>query len=454
MGDWGMITEIECTAAFEDSDCNAVEPNQLSGIISVVMEDYPPSTWMFAKLDGTPAGETYADGSALPSFAIPTYEFANGYHLLTVGGYTPDNGCWIQKVPVSFDNRLYFASIPDMYEPNEPYEITGFFDDGVIEISTEPNVSTISDTGYIKHTAVISAASAEATIDYDNGQSSETETFALWGSVDLSEKDPNSWRAVIIAPCLDVNLAMEDNILLNNRLITAIQDTLEAANIPYEKLIGKNAHWDNIKTVLSGPNLNYVYWIGHSNSSVGIGEDAVQRTFFQCWDQRRFLPDKESYVFSWLKSDSGYVPVQVPFLPDNWDLRGHSMASLKLWQTKNIKEFWAISCKSAEFSDMAMAVGAYAYKDAAGHYTHIYMGNRIAVMPGGARNLLEGYPSALSKIVRRHRTTNLENALLTNDLTGQELNVLWGPDRDRDGQADNTLQWWPSEIELDRVIFQ
>ncbi|MEJ5260846.1 MAG: hypothetical protein WHS88_11730 [Anaerohalosphaeraceae bacterium] len=68
--------------------------------------------------------------------------------------------------------------------------------------------------------------------------------------------------------------------------------------------------------------------------------------------------------------------------------------------------------------------------------------------------LLEGYPSALSKIIRRHLTQNLEQALVTNDLTPTELYVLWGTDRDKDGYADNTLQWWPSTIELSRVIFQ
>jgi hypothetical protein len=136
------------------------------------------------------------------------------------------------------------------------------------------------------------------------------------------------------------------------------------------------------------------------------------------------------------------------------------MTSLCLWKSKTIKEFWAIGCQgavkweSANKNDMAYAVGVYDYKDASGHYTHLYVGNRIDVMPGGARNLLEGYPSALSKIIKRHRTTNLENALLTNDLTTPEIRVLWGDDHDRDGYADNTLQWWPSEIELWRVIFQ
>jgi len=49
---------------------------------------------------------------------------------------------------------------------------------------------------------------------------------------------------------------------------------------------------------------------------------------------------------------------------------------------------------------------------------------------------------------------HLGDALLTNDLTPNELWVLWGDDRDRDGFLDNTLQWWPVNTDLWRVIFQ
>lgn len=69
------------------------------------------------------------------------------------------------------------------------------------------------------------------------------------------------------------------------------------------------------------------------------GEDAIQRTFFVCWDKKRFRPYTEAIVFSWLNTDSSYIPVPAPTLPSDWDTRGHSMASLRLWETKTIKEF-------------------------------------------------------------------------------------------------------------------
>jgi hypothetical protein len=446
MAEWGVSTDIECRIAFETADSNSVEPNQLSGVITIHVEDCLPSTWMFVQVDGMPAGETYAD-TGMPLFTIPTYEFSNGYHLLTIGGYTHQDGCWIQEFPAIFDNRLYYASIPDMYEPNEVYEVTGFFEGGTVEISTDPNSSTVSDNGYIHHSAVISTPSgAEATLSYEDGQSSEIQTYGLLASVDLSKKDPNSWRAVIIAPCEDINDAVEDPHQPDNRLISAIRETLEQANIPYEFLLEKNANWDNIRLALTGPNLNYVYWIGHMNSYVGT----VQRTSFMCWNKRRFRRDEPSTVISWVRSDD---PAHVPALPGDWDTRGHSMWTLRLWQSKQIKEFWAIGCESSRLTDMAQAVGVYHYLDGQ-HHTHIYVGNKIDVTPGGAKNLIIGYPSALSKIIRRHRTTHLGNALVTNDLEPYELYALWGNDRDKDGSADNTLQWWPSDIELFRVIFQ
>jgi hypothetical protein len=469
MTEWGVSTDIDCHITFETADSNSVEPNRLSGAITILVDDCLPSTWMFLQVDGVPAGETYAD-TGLPLFTMPTYEFSNGYHLLTVGGYTHQDGCWIQRFPALFDNRLYYASIPDMYEPNELYEITGFFDGGSVEISTDPNSSTFSDNGYIKHSSIINSASAEAILTYENGMSAETQQYALTAAVDLSTEDPNSWRAVIIAPNKKINNAAEDEYLPDNRLLTAIRETLEAANIPYKELLEKNAHWDNIKTALTAPNMNYVYWIGHMDSYVGrvIDKDTgqvlipgVQRTHFTCWDKKRLKP-AEAHILSWVKSDRTNVPpnISIPDLPSDWDTRGISMTSLKLWQTKKIKEFWAIGCQSAvkwetaDQNDMALAVGVYNYKDIAGHYTHIYIGNKIDVMPGGASNFLLGYPRALSKIIRRHRTTNLGNALVTDDLTDTEQRLLWGPDGDRDGYADNMLQWWPSDIELDRVIFQ
>ncbi len=472
MADWGKVSYAGCSVSFRNEQDMSLEPNSLSNEIAICPDNYPPFTnWMFAQVDGCPAGLTYLDYSEPPTFTAPTHEFSNGNHIITVGGYTSEGGCWMEKIQVQFHNCLYFASIPTMYEPNEPYEIRGFFDGGSMQISTDPNSYVISDSGYIQYSSIITGENPAATIQYQNGSDSQTKTVALMAKVDMSKIDPNSYRALIVAPCKDVNKAMEDKDLPNNRVLTAIRETLEMANIPYAELIEKNAHWDNIKTALTGSNLNYVYWIGHMNSHVGrvINEETgeivapgVQRTEFMCWDKRKYWFDKESCVLSWVKSDRPDVPPSIPMpdLPGDWDTRGHSMASLGLWKTKTIKEFWAIGCKSAvkweteNWNDMAMAVGVYNYKDSSGHYTHIYIGNRIDVMPGGAKNLLIGYPSAISKIIRRHRTTHLGDALLTNDLTSNELWALWGDDRDRDGMADNTLQWWPADIELWRVVFQ
>jgi hypothetical protein len=135
------------------------------------------------------------------------------------------------------------------------------------------------------------------------------------------------------------------------------------------------------------------------------------------------------------------------------------MYSLGLWRTGHIKEFWAIGCLSGTnflnggYNDMALAVGVYNYTDSQGHYTHVYIGNNKEIMAGGTANLVDGYASAMSKIIRRHMTTNLNNAFNTNNLDIKELRALWGEDGDRDGMVDNTLQWWPSNIELFRVIF-
>jgi hypothetical protein len=262
---------------------------------------------------------------------------------------------------------------------------------------------------------------------------------------------------LIIAPCKDVNKAFEDDYLGDNKTLTTIRNVLRQNNISFQELIYKNANWDNIKIALSGQNLNYVYWLGHANSQVGKGKDAVSRTGFLCWDKGKYFNCK-GRLFSFVLSDTSNP--EYKRLPDDWDKRGHSMFSLGLWKHPTIREFWAIGCLSGTnfmgkgLNDMAWAVGVYHYTDSQGHYTHVYIGNNIEIMAGGLSNLLIGYPSAISKIIRRHVTANLNDAMLTNNLDRKELEALWGEDRNRDGMSDNTLQWWPNNIELWRVIFQ
>jgi hypothetical protein len=464
MAEWGVSTDIECRIAFETADSNSVEPNQLSGVITIHVEDCLPSTWMFVQVDGMPAGETYAD-TGMPLFTIPTYEFSNGYHLLTIGGYTHQDGCWIQEFPAIFDNRLYYASIPDMYEPNEVYEITGYFDDGTVEISTDPNTSTVSDNGYIKHSSIINTASAEATLTYENGMSAETQTVSLMAAIDMSKKDPNVYRAWIIAPFEDAN----DDF---NVTLETIRTSLKNRSISYDELIGKNANWDNISIALRGDNLNYVYWIGHTNSRIGEtrnlkrevieGEEGVNRTNFKCWDKGKFWGYSVGKIFSCLQSDRLTNPPVLDSLPNNWEAEGHSMWSLRLWKTNTIKEFWAIGCETGlewqnagithNYNDMAAAIGAY-YSDQQGNYFHVYMGNRTPVWFGGLLDQSLSYPNAIAHVIQRHTYHDLEDALVNGPLNSNERTAVWGIDLDKNGLTDNVLQWWPVDTKLDWINF-
>jgi hypothetical protein len=109
--------------------------------------------------------------------------------------------------------------------------------------------------------------------------------------IDVSEIDPNSYRAVIIAPNDEVNDAFEDDNYLSeeDRTLTSIRYVLNQMNIPYIELLTGNASWDNIKSALTNQNVNYVYWIGHANSQVGIGNNAVQRTALGCWEKGEWV---------------------------------------------------------------------------------------------------------------------------------------------------------------------
>jgi hypothetical protein len=468
--DWGKTVQTDCSISFYNEQDIAIEPNDLSGTVNVVVEDYPFSTWMFAQLDGLSVDEIYND-SGVPLFTLPTYMFANGYHTLTIGGYTPEDGCWIQTFPVILNNWLYFARIPDMYKQNELYEITGFFDGGVVEIATDPNDSTISSTGYVKHSSVISTASAEATLTYENQQVITTSTFALTAIKDMSEVDPNSFRALIVAPDEDANIEFDVT-------LQAIRDTLRLKGISLIELLHKNATWDNISIALRGNNLNYVYWIGHGNSQVGerrdrftlkVLEEAIHRTSFRCWKKGLIKDSDQDKIFSFLVSDGLTQPAVPETLSDRWDARGHSMWSLRLWESKKIKEFWAICCETGlewenngtqyEFiNDMANAVGAYR-KDNNGNYVSVYMGNKTPVWMGQLNQDAIYYPDAIAGIIRYHSNSSLDSALINGPHGTEELKAVWGPDltkgndNNKDGYIDNILQWWPKTTKLDWIQF-
>lgn len=487
MEDWGHNSIVECTFSFKDSFGSDNEPNSLSDVVTLCLEEYPPSTWMFLRIDGEWAGETYADDSLSVIFEIPTYEYNNGSHVLTIGGYTPDGGCWIQKVPVEFQNWFYLADIPEMYKPEELYKIRGFFDCGILSISADPNVYNMSTDGYMDFQMYITDPNSVITLTYEaeeplllmQGQEDFGMVFAMSSSgiqtknvtpkkeVDMSGVDPNSYRALIVAPDEDAN----DDFQIT---LEAIRIALDLKGIPYIELLYKNATWDNISIALRGGNLNYVYWIGHTNSQIGEERDpftkevlteGIHRTNFRIWKINRILPDsQQDRIFSFVKSDNPPEQPNLDPLPDGWDVRGHSMYSLELWKTKKIKEFWAIGCESGvpwenagsvvysnglPINDMAGAVGAY-YKDQQGNYVHVYIGTRFPVWTGWLMEKYADFPGAIAHIIQRHSNNhNLDDALINGPNGSDEHIAIWGSE----GLDERSIQWWPVNTKRDWIQF-
>ncbi len=100
MADWGKEVELGFSASFYDKANQPVEPNLLSGVITVQVDEYPVSSWVFAQVDGLTIGQTYADDGMLPKFVVRTHEFTNGNHLVAVGGQTPEH------VPIVVESEL------------------------------------------------------------------------------------------------------------------------------------------------------------------------------------------------------------------------------------------------------------------------------------------------------------------------------------------------------------
>ena len=348
-----------------------------------------------------------------------------------------------------------------------PYEITGFLDGGTVEISTEPNISTIYGGGHICHSSLVMQTNPMATLSYQNGETSQRMNVVLTEKVDMSKVDPNSFRALIIAPDEDANMDFEIT-------LTTIRDALYLKGISYQELLGKNANWENISVALKGNNLNYVYWIGHTNSQINeertkirkiVTQEGIHRTNFKCWDKRKFWSGYSlGKIFSFLKSDGPPELPQIDSLPQDWESRGHSMYSLGLWKTKKIKEFWAVGCESGlewenagqpvyvnglPINDMAVAVGTY-YKDQQGNYVHVYMGTRVPVWFGYLIEQLADFPSAVAHIIKRHANNHrLDDALITGPNGSNEHIAIWG----RESLDERSIQWWPINTRTDWIYF-
>lgn len=60
MADWGAaLPRPECDVAFNDANYLPIEPNQLSGDITVIVTNHPASGWMSLQVDGSPVDENY-----------------------------------------------------------------------------------------------------------------------------------------------------------------------------------------------------------------------------------------------------------------------------------------------------------------------------------------------------------------------------------------------------------
>jgi len=459
--EWGSGFRLEVSVLFSDPNGSPMEPNMLSGLTIVQVKDYPISSRVFVQVDGQLAGQTYPDWEGEVIFEIPTYEYSNGVHRLAVGGYTPQGGCWLVPQTVRFDNVIFYASIPPMYEPNEPYELCGFFDGASVRVQAGSGEEAVYEGGWFRHQALFAAASeAAVSIGGEKASGPTTLWVPLSKNVDMSRIDPNSFRAVIIAPFERANRDFEIS-------IAEIRACLLSKGISYIELLGTNANWDNIQTALCGKNLHYVYWIGHTNSQIGetrnlrleVIREGTHRTNFKCWDKRKYWPFfVENRIFSCKRSDRLIYPPALDPLPSDWEIRGRSMWSLGLWKTKTIKEFWAIGCETGlewknanqvmNYNDMAYAVGAH-YQDQQGNYVHVYMGTRTPIWYGYLVEQAADFPHAWAHILRAHSDRNLHDALLKGPIGSNEYRAVWG----REGMEERAIQWWPLFAKLDLIYW-
>ncbi|MBL7215938.1 MAG: hypothetical protein ISS71_09700 [Phycisphaerae bacterium] len=366
MEDWGKQYTFEPNIVIEQS----------ASQLSVTVENPDPAWKISAFLDEDLIGQWDAEMPGSTTFDVDLIRYGPGSHKLKVVRNI-DDGLEITEKVISDPNStgLYFADIPDTFEPNEPYCLRGF------NLSDELNIKIndiwdqpVYDVN-IPSGAVNLQVSAE-TLGDDQIYTVSTEGFD--GNVakrdivkEFRQEDwPNGARMVIIVP--------EWKIWWNRRAaILACAQACTNRGVSWVSLYRKNVTAENLTYLLPRQTTRYVYWCGHGNSLIGD----IPRTFTMSWKQtvRNWWRDawERIPVFSFTnRSLQGY-----PTLPEDWDNRGFDLWSLGMHDEPDKWIVFIDTCQSATLPDMAGAYGIFN----SGNNNQIYIGWRAEITVNGIK---------------------------------------------------------------------
>jgi len=451
MADWGKQSAFDPNIVIEQTASKitvAVGTPEPAWKISAFLDDEPIGQWISGELDST-------------AFDVDLMRYGPGNHRVKIVRNI-GNGLEITEKIISDPNSigLYFADIPDTFEPNEPYNIRGFnlgdelnvqirnlYDQTIYDVNVPWGPVTLGISPEIFNSNQICTLRLEGS-DYSYegfgvlaaGESLSSVEKDIVKEFRKEDYDNQTVQMVIIAPDEDVFEYRELS-------IKACAQACNARNVNWVVLYYTDVTPVNLTYLLQRPTVRYVYWCGDGNSHVGRTEEeekqdigGVPRTCMTCWKPGKhwWNLDGKSRAFSY------FNPQQEP-LPDDWDHRGFSLWSIGMHDTVNKWIVFVDCCRSAAFDtfdvqpDMAQTFGI----GNSGNNNQIYIGwyYKITTTQSGSREIFsprnfEKYKTKIDPGIKRfwekmgegntvyhalHATTEYD------DLTEAEtVLALWG----------------------------
>ena len=368
MAEWGKLYASDPNIVIE----------QTPSMVSVSVENPEPAWKISAFLDHDLIGQWEAGGLGSTAFDADLTRYGPGAHKVTIVRCI-EYGQEISEYIVSDPNSvgLYFADIPDAFEPNEPYFVRGFnlgdelnfkikdiYDTPIYDVNVPAGAVTLeipSETFDEAFMTTFSASSALAPADEERYEKLLKRKF-----------DPNSvagkWvRVLVLLPDKKVTNVFKDAIF-------ACMQTVEKRGVSGVLLADYDVNKENIEFLLQRTtDRKIVVFFGHANSHVGN----IQRTQLQCYHS-----DKEQFqnVGAISYTQQSRSPAQSPKLPPyEWRINGQQMWPddealdiTNLCKQRQsgfmpVDQMYVFGCLSAAFHDMAEAQGCGGPHDNSAH---------------------------------------------------------------------------------------